>query len=183
MKRIGLFIITAVYILTLFSCTPSRELTDFDKDLRTHVNFSAQYIRTGGYHETEQYPQVRIIESKRELNDYYTKYRDYYQLDRAEELNFFEAIKRYDDTYFRERFLLMVLLEEPSGSNRHRVEEIYLQDDRVTVNISRLIPEWCDDDMALWHLLIEPEIGTRITDEDAVMIRLERKEAHEWMWD
>jgi hypothetical protein len=46
----------------------------------------------------------------------------------------------------------MVLLAEPSGSIRHRVERI---DDKGEIVICRMIPEIGTDDMAEWTIIIE----------------------------
>lgn len=178
MKRFCSFFMMISLVISLFSCAPSEDIC-FGENPEERVTFTAQYVRTDGYHEDEEYPQVKIIDSKSELDDYYVENKDYYQLDNIDTLSFNEARMRYDEHYFKDRILLMVLIEEPSGSNRHQVEEAHLHDGVLTVKINRLIPECGDDDMALWHLLVEPEAGIKVANEEAVTVLLDGKNVTE----
>ena len=78
-------------VLTLFSCNwkdsdnlgdnpvkvySEGGFTGSDADF-DECDFSAQYIRTDGYHEDVRYPIVKIIRSVHELNDYYEKNKDF----------------------------------------------------------------------------------------------------------
>ncbi len=177
MKKIFSLILALLLLLLLCSCTENMEASG--DILKKEIAFSAQYVRTDGFHEEEHYPQVQVITSKDELDRYYREHKELYQLDRAEELNFRTACKRYGDHYFEKQILLMVLLEEPSGSNRHRVLEITEENNQLTVEIQRILPESGDDDMALWHLLIEPDAGVGVMDEEAVTILLDGKNVTE----
>ena len=50
------------------------------------------------------------------------------------------------------------MIEEPSGSIRHKVEKVHLDRDiEIDIFIKRDIPEVCTDDMALWHIFVETE--------------------------
>ncbi len=142
-------------------------------------NFSVQYIRTDGCHEDIEYPVVKIIRSVDELNAYYEVNKEKYSLERRENpgsdytTGFLDACDKYDAEYFKKQILVMVLLEEPSGSNRHEVKQagIYGEDEKnMIIDISSLIPEVGTCDMALWHILIEPEAGIAVADEDAVKV-------------
>lgn len=177
MKKVFSLIFASFLLLLLCSCTENTE--EPGAELKKEIAFSAQYVRTDGFCEEEQYPQVRVITSKDELDRYNNEYNDLYQLDHAEELSFKSACQRYDERYFENQILLMVLLEEPSGSNRHKVLKITEENNQLTVEIQRILPEWGDDDMALWHLLIEPDAGVNAMDEDAVTILLDGKNVTE----
>lgn len=128
----------------------------------TNIDFSAQYIRTDGYHPEVNYPVVTVVRSAEELNAYYKANAEDYQF----ELNGFRDIRdKYNADYFRDRILILALLEEPSGSNRHRVNALKLYEDgKLTIHIERLVPEAGTCDMAEWHILIEPEKGFDIDD-------------------
>ena len=141
------------------------------------IDFDAQYIRTNGYHEDAKYPVVKIIRSARELNEYYEANKENYYLERRDKvysdstIGFLDACDRYDDAYFEDHILIMVLLEEGSGSNRHKVQSVHMSaDGRCYIYIDRIIPEAGTCDMAEWHILIEPEAGVSIEKESDVTV-------------
>lgn len=124
---------------------------------------NVQYIRTDGYHEDVQYPVVTMIRSAEELEVYYSANRELYDLERKETeysdttIGFLDACDRYDETYFAAHDLLLVLVEEGSGSIRHEVGALTLTEEGWTVDVLRIEPEVVTDDMAQWHLMIEVE--------------------------
>ena len=141
------------------------------------IDFDAQYIRTDGYHEDVKYPVVKIIRSVRELNAYYEANKEEYDLGRRGHvasdmtIGFLDACDKYDDAYFEDRILIMVLLEEGSGSNRHKVQSVRMSaDGRCYIYIDRIVPEAGTCDMAEWHILIEPEAGVNIEKESDITV-------------
>lgn len=62
----------------------------------------------------------------------------------------------YDDAFFADHTLLLLLQETATGSARHAV---YLSesDDTLTVTVSVTAPEYATDDMAQWFLLVPLE--------------------------
>lgn len=144
------------------------------------VKYDAQYIRTNGYHEGAEYPVAKIIRSVDELNDYYKANKDKYDLERHEKvysdttIGFLDACDKYDETYFENQILIMVLLEEGSGSNRHKVESVKVSSDgTLYVSISSIVPEVGTCDMAEWHILIEPEADVDVASESDVIVYLD----------
>lgn len=128
------------------------------------LDFKAHYVRTdGGFDEGNDYPQKVIVKTKDELLAYYEKNKDTYWLGRKSDLyegarddGFLDVCDLYDEAFFTKKALLMVLLEEGSGSVRHRVDCALLRYDGILeVSISALVPEAGTDDMALWHVMIE----------------------------
>ena len=124
--------------------------------------FEAQYIRTDGYHDGVSYPRVTLIGSAEELNRYYDGNKALYDFRHKEKVysdttvGFVDAIAKYDGAWFRDHELILVLLEEGSGSVRHEVTEVNAGEEPF-VKIARLVPEVGTDDMAEWHILIETE--------------------------
>lgn len=124
--------------------------------------FTARYIRTNGYQDGVSYPVVTLIDSRDALDRYYETYRDLYDLSSRENayadtgVGFADVIEAYDDAWFGTHQLLIVLLEEGSGSVRHTVTGIS-SDPEPVVEIVRLIPEIGTADMAEWHVLIETD--------------------------
>ena len=111
---------------------------------------NVQYIRRYGHYKDIQNPVVSVISAKSKLEQYFEThvkciYNSYTGL-------FLEATKIYSDNFFAKNYLVIVLLEEGSGSIRHKVEKI---DNNGDITISRLIPQVGTCDMAEWNIVIE----------------------------
>ncbi|MBO5649248.1 MAG: hypothetical protein J6S76_04985, partial [Clostridia bacterium] len=120
-----------------------------------------------------------------ELNAYYEANKDVYFLERTENtgnhnsIGFLDACDKYDAEYFEDQILLMILLEEGSGSVRHEVKRVGTNADKVFVDIKSIVPEIGTADMAEWHVLIEPEAGVDIASETDVVVFLDGRNATE----
>jgi len=135
--------------------------------------FTVQYIRTNGYVDGASYPIITVIPSKNELMQYYENSKDRYDLSPREiaysdsASGFIDAIEKYSDSFFASRYLVIVLLEEGSGSIRHRVDRV---DGNGDVVICRLLPEIGTSDMAEWHIIIELDSSFKPGQFNAVFI-------------
>lgn len=155
---------------------------DTGKDVNgSLIEFEAQYIRTDGYREDGKYPIVKIIRSVEELNTYYNENKGKYNLERRTDpstdstIGFLDACDEYNADYFENRILIMVLLEEGSGSIRHNVDSVkYGSDGKLYIDIEKSSTEVGTCDMALWHILIEPESNITIAAESDVVVYLDR---------
>lgn len=147
---------------------------------KTFIDFQTQYIRTDGYRDGVDYPIVKIIRSVEELNSYYNENKEKYSLERREDpasdstIGFLDACDKYNAEYFEDQILVMVLLEEGSGSIRHNVDNVKLgSDGKLYISIRRDVPEAGTDDMAEWHILIEPEKDITVANESDVIVYLD----------
>ena len=138
--------------------------------------YQTQYIRTDGGNESSQYPSYVIIHSRDELKQYYDNNKQIYDLEHHEQvysdttIGFLDAIEQYDDAFFADRDLIILVLEEGSGSIRHEVNGIRpYYDNTWQLTVRRITPEVCTDDMALWHLLIEVQKNLIAEDETIVV--------------
>lgn len=146
---------------------------------KNFVDFGVQYVRTNGYHEDVDYPVVKIIRSVEELSQYYEANKDKYDLERKETvysdttIGFLDACDKYDETYFEKQVLVIVLLEEGSGSIRHNVDNIKLgTDGKLYISIRTISPEIGTADMAEWHILVEPDESIDVASEEDVVVLL-----------
>jgi len=167
MKRIVCLICTAVLVLCLTGCmvitTPSNEgikKVEFPpkEEAAEILTCPVQYIRTDGYQEEETYPQIILIDSKEALEAYLADNHGKYAMGCRESvasdstIGFVTAVEDYDEAWFDGHTLVMAVLEEGSGSNRHEVQGI-TADGKIL--IKRIIPEVGTCDMAVWHILLE----------------------------
>lgn len=183
MKKLWSIFTAAALIFSLCACSSSglgsssSNASDNPIYGTVDIPFQAQYIRTDGYREGATFPRVVIIRSVEELNAYYEQYRNIFDLERKAQLysdttiGFLDACDKYDESYFEGRILIMVLLEEGSGSTRHAVTDVTLTDDgRLYISIDTIVPEIGTCDMAEWHILIEPEAGVDVAGAEDVFL-------------
>ena len=153
--------------------------------------FEAQYIRTNGYSEDRSYPYHVVIDSKEELEAYYEANKDTFDLERKEQIysdstiGFLDACDKYDDAYFERQNLVLIILEEGSGSIRHEITDVRRKRDENgfsdgwAITIKSKAPEVVTDDMAEWHLFLEVQMGKVIKDGDKVWINGKLSEGNE----
>ncbi|MBQ8921345.1 MAG: hypothetical protein IJ060_04180 [Oscillospiraceae bacterium] len=135
--------------------------------------FSAQYIRTNGYHSGVRYPQVCIIRSREELDDYISRNESLYDFEGYGSIGeadytpgFRDILTNYTDDWFETHQLVLVLLEETSGSVRHEVTALT----QHSVTVKRLVPEIGTEDMAEWHLVIETDKDCQLSEQFTVQL-------------
>lgn len=139
--------------------------------------FDAQYIRTNGGPE-EGYPYHTVISSRAELEAYYESHKDIYDLERRETvysdstIGFLDACDKYDDAYFGRQNLVLIVLQEGSGSIRHEITDVRrnMENGGWDITIERKVPEVVTDDMAQWHLFLEVQMYDVIKPTDKVWI-------------
>ena len=113
-----------------------------------HLPFSASYYRTDGTVEGKAYPVVTLIQSTQETKAYNDANKGAYAIPSY-------ALLDYDDAFFKDGLLLVILLEEPSGSYRHKVTGVVQTEDRTQVLIQRIKPDGAATaDMAQWHIVV-----------------------------
>lgn len=134
------------------------------------VGCKAQYVRTDGDYDGQKFPSAKIIRSVSELKAYYASCKDGMFEAGYESLGeYLGDGSKYDDDYFKDRILVIVLLEEGSGSISHEVPSIAVDENgKAMIHIRRFCPEVLTCDMAYWHILVEPEAGTGIANEESI---------------
>lgn len=144
--------------------------------------FEAQYIRTNGGSENTSYPYHVVINSREDLDAYYETNKELFDLERKEKvysdttIGFLDACDKYDDSYFERQNLVLIVLEEGSGSIRHEIKDVRNRWDENgaslgwNITINRIVPEVVTDDMAQWHLFLEVQMGDVIKSDDDVWI-------------
>lgn len=118
-----------------------------------------QYLRVAYGYTPE--PGARIIGSTQSLEEFL----DQFPFDGLTGL-----FPQYDEAYFETGQLLAVVVEEPSGSVRHRILPQRGLSTTGQVTIQRQVPEICTDDMAAWLILAETNTFYHDGDELTVTI-------------
>lgn len=170
-------------------CVMTAEFTVGDTQGVTQVYaeipWCARYIRTNGCQDTVEFPAVTVIHSKQDLEDYYTTYRELFNLERTEVetihgdvsdsgVGFLNACDSYDEEYFKENYLIFVLLEEGSGSIRHEVQSVkHIGEKKISISVHREVPEIGTADMAQWHIFVELNRDVEAQSPDDVLLYLD----------
>ncbi len=146
MKKLMISILLPLFISALIACNteaPSNQVDEFDQG-------SVYYFRTS-WSELQYFSASEVIESFSDLEAYLSKMasEDYYNRDI---LGFFE--ENVDETLFDNYHLIVLVVEEPSGSNRHAFKSFEVHDDTLHIEFDRIIPEIGTSDMAAWHIVL-----------------------------
>ena len=180
-KIIGIEIFNNVAIATERIANNSINISKQNADPMAYA-FEEQYIRTDGYSEDRIYPFHVVINSREELETYYEANKEVFDLERKEKvysdttIGFLDACDKYDDSYFERQNLVLIVLEEGSGSIRHEITDVrpHSNENGALVGwdiaIDRIVPEVGTDDMAQWHLLLEVQMGDVIKKDADVWI-------------
>lgn len=163
MKKIIIFaVLLSIILLTACDKAVDSDGSDIDEESSyflqsdgSKIPLDVQYIRTTWLTEID-YPIITVVSSKNALEQYYEKNKmlilDGYNNVMLPDQNFLDAIEKYTDDYFINDYLLIVLLQENSGSIRHEVERV---DQNGNIIIKRLSPGIGTADMAAWNIIIE----------------------------
>ncbi|MCL2816671.1 MAG: hypothetical protein FWD23_18890 [Oscillospiraceae bacterium] len=149
MKKIASITALIILLIVFSACDNSNESED-------SADFNVQIFRTNLHEYMDGV--VTVLTSRFILERYYeSAYPNAYYPE--ENIDYYaslfrEGIEKYTDTFFEENFLLIILVNEGSGSVRHEVERV----DKNDIIINRLLPGndiQMTDDMAEWHIIIE----------------------------
>ena len=163
-------LLSLVFSLTACGSAESAGGTNQSATAPEAYAFEAQYIRTNGGSDEASYPYHTVISSKAELDAYYEANKDLYDLERRETvysdstIGFLDACDKYDDAYFERQNLVLIVLQEGSGSIRHEITDVrrHMENGGWDITIDRKVPEVGTDDMAQWHLFLEVQMGDMI---------------------
>lgn len=117
---------------------------------------SIHYIRANeSDFDDSAYPKVVFIKSADELKTYRNqKSSDYYfDSGSGSTESFNEATAEYDDDFFKDKAIVMVVTRESSGSNYY--DGVNVNGKEGVIAVYRFCPEVGTADMASWHIIIE----------------------------
>ena len=131
-----------------------QDIDEFKTGIGTS-GFSVKYLQVENGPVTE-YPGSLLIESTAELGDFIDRHDPEVLSEWTGDGSLMDVLSSYDEMWFNTHQLLIVFLEEPSGSIRHNVRYIFKDPPpKCMVLIDRSIPEVMNDEAAHWYILIE----------------------------
>ncbi|MCL2217318.1 MAG: copper amine oxidase N-terminal domain-containing protein [Defluviitaleaceae bacterium] len=108
--------------------------------------FNSRYIRTIYHHGRVEAAPVTVT-SAHELSQFIAAYRSSWHSSVEHDLGL-----DYPDAFFDENFLVIISVQETSGSTEHRVESV---NEKGLIVINRLTPMIGTHDMAQWLIVVE----------------------------
>ena len=72
-------------------------------------------------------------------------------------IGFEDAIVEYDEEWFKDHNIVLILLTANSGSIRYKANNINIEDGTMTVSFNKKAPDMVTCDMAGWRIIIETE--------------------------
>lgn len=110
------------------------------------LNFEQTLIKTGAYFDEINGSTAKIIKSIVDIKEYILIYND-------EQLK--DELKTYNDSYFLEKTLVIIAIQESSGSNWNTLKTLKIIDNKLICSIVRHQPEVGDCDMAMNYILVQ----------------------------
>lgn len=101
-----------------------------------------------------------IIDSKEELDNYFNTYKDEYGLSHNENSDserFEDVIEEYDEEFFVENHLVIILLSAEGSNIRFKVTDYEVVDGVMNVSIEEVYPLFVQEQMSGMHVLIRGE--------------------------
>ena len=109
----------------------------------------------------KKYPIATAINSANQLRTYHESNKHTYQFNQAhsaqpsmEDEVFGENSQYHREEFYKHKTLLLIALEESSGSIRHKVESVTRANGSLKISITRIMPEIGTADMAQWHIVL-----------------------------
>ena len=120
------------------------------------LEFKASYERSSYYNSSKEYPIITICKSKEDLKEHEAKVKGLTvsKLCYVSENNDVN-LSKYNDEFFTKKALIVITLDESSGSVRHNVKKVVKDSNEITIAIERKVPELGTADMAEWNIYIE----------------------------
>lgn len=100
-----------------------------------------------------QADDITLITSQKELTDY----KDSSRFSNAE-TNVIEKMESYSSEFFDKKMLIVINLQESSGSFKVSVEKVDYKDCEATIILKRKVPNVGDDSLKVWSIFIEDNI-------------------------
>lgn len=143
--KISLVIIGVILLLVCVRVL----VTDLPREMQQMeiIPFRAETIKTHIYMEDFQSPGINCVNTMQELYNYSNVFSEY---------NLDEKLDGYGDSFFKENSLIIITLQEGSGSITNTVSDIKrVNKSTIDITVNRKTPQVGTMDMAMNHVIIE----------------------------
>lgn len=137
MTTILTYLIVCLSIISFTSCSAKK----FEVTYLTDTNVNV---------ETED---ITLITSQEELNDYMNSSRFL-----EAEKNVIEKMEGYSSDFFDDKMLIVINLQESTGSSKISVEKIDFANSEAVITLKRKVSNVSDDSIKIWSIFVEIDI-------------------------
>jgi hypothetical protein len=108
------------------------------------------------YGNVQHLTPVVKLDSKADFDDFYLEMSGFFSFtqDYDESVAFEKQAKQYDADFFSANSLFIAYLTEGTGSNRHELEEVRIENGVLEIRICQFVPDNGDTVMAGWFLAV-----------------------------
>ena len=120
--------------------------------------FPTLYVRTDNHdgNASGDYPIITIIKTRAELEKYTSDNEKTYDFaTTTHSICFYDAATKYDENYFKDNALVMLVLREDSSSYTHSNKGFSKTDNGYNINMIRFTREQEEKSTAYWHIIFE----------------------------
>lgn len=171
MKRAFLIIVFLMAIILMAACNGKESETEVrdnqekqevvilqSPDISVVAESNTQYIRLNFYRDEPPLPVA--VSSLEELYDFFQVNKKKINLWHHDDLyfdtiGFINAVEKYDEKFFEHNALVFVFKLQGSGSVRHHVSSVKVEEGVLYVDVDVLQPEMGTCDMANWIIITE----------------------------
>lgn len=137
------------------------------------VPFVAQYIKTDGKRGYTDAPESTVIQSRDELDEYYSANRSQYDLEHDAGAGFKDVCDQYDESFFAENDLLLIVPGQESDVARYEIQSLQPQDNGSWLLVGKVyIREEASENVNQWQILLEVP-KDMICDDDTIVFDFE----------
>lgn len=128
--------------------------------------FEANYIRLGELGnvnppDSGYFPYCQVITSYSDLQSFIESEKQSLDFENgfgSGDLSFISFAEKYNEDFFYEKVLFVVMQMEGSGSVRHEVTDVLQIENNITVCIEKSAPEAMTEDIAYWAIVVEAPV-------------------------
>ena len=113
-----------------------------------NMKFDSKNIQTHLYIDDFKSPSVDIIKSVNDIKKYKEKFKDN---------TLASSLDKYTENYFKNKVLVIATIQETSGSNSNKVDNVVKvgSTNSIYIMVKRVTSEIGTADMSMWHLIVE----------------------------
>lgn len=166
MKRFLLVLLVSTLLLSSCGKSKAAELsaesgisryTGVSDSSETELTYPATYIRTDVYGEDSSiYPRTEVISTRDELEKYTSDNESTYDFaTHTYSIGFYDAVTKYNESFFEKSSLIMIILKEERSSYTHGNRGFSKTDSGYSANLIRFTNNAGDESSAVWHIIFE----------------------------
>ncbi len=161
MKKTIVLSLIVLFSFLLSSCDDNAKTRSFFQENYTISHRQVHHIRVGTiYNYDPMRASQTVVDSLADLHGFFETHQGVIDFDTSyggDNPSFSVLAEQYDEGFFETNGVIILIIDEGSGSIRHHVKGLEVNEDMLMILLEREVPETGTDDMATWLIVIEYE--------------------------